>query len=143
MSVLQVSNGNSDFWGYAIAGMQWTVDPLWYVPWAHTSYFAPLYGRYVATDGKSGVQPPPEFQRLVDWYTELRGIADDSARKLELGRRILRQWTDECYAIGIVHQQQLTIVSNRFHNVPAEIIQDYRLMTPGYIGIEQFYMTRE
>ncbi|MBI5091675.1 MAG: ABC transporter substrate-binding protein [Candidatus Hydrogenedentes bacterium] len=143
LSVLQVSNGNSDFWAYAVAGMQWAVDPLWYVPWANTSYFAPLYGRYVASGGKSGVKPPAEFQRLVDWYLELRSITDNEPRKLELGRQILKQWTEECYTIGVVHQQQLTIVSKRFHNVPDEIIQDYRLMTPGYIGIEQFYMTQE
>ena len=85
-------------------------------------------------------KPPDEFQRLVDWYHELTSIAGDEEKKLEVGRRILRQWAEECYTIGIVHQYQVTIVSNRFKNVPDEIIHSYRLKTPAYMGIEQFYI---
>jgi len=143
LSILQVTNGNSDFWAYATAGMHWTVDPNWYVPWASYSYFAPLYGRYVGSEGKAGVKPPPEFQRLLDRYVELRSIVGYEERKLAVGRSILRQWAEECYTIGLVHQEQITIVSHRFQNVPDGIIHSYRLMTPGYIGIEQFYIGRE
>lgn len=140
LSVMQVINGNSDFWGYATAGMHWVVDPVWYVPWYPSSYFAPLFGRYRATSGKGGVQPPEEYQRLVDWYLELCSVVGDDARKLELGQRILRQWSEECYTIGICRTELLTIVSNRFKNVPGHIIHCFRLMSPGYLGIEQFYI---
>jgi len=145
LSRLQVCNGNSDFWAYCIAGMHWSVDPLWYVPWSSASYHAPLYGRYIATEGKDklGVKPPPEFQRLVDWYKELYSTVGNDARKLELGQAILRQWADECYVIGICKEENLAIVSNRFRNVPEHIIHDYRVLTPGYIGIEQFYIDDE
>ena len=143
LSVLQVSNGNSDFWGYATAGMHWIVDPQWYIPWVSASYFAPLHGRYYDSRGKAGVAPPPEIARLHDWYAELRSVVNDDERRLALGRNILRQWTEECYTIGIVHQEQVTIVSNRFKNVPDHIIHSFRLMTPGYIGIEQFYIDEE
>jgi len=34
-------------------------------------------------------------------------------------------------------------VSDRFKNVPDEIIHSFRLMTPGYLGIEQFYFEQE
>ena len=147
LSRLQVCNGNSDFWAYAVAGMNWVVDPVWYVPWASSTYFAPLYGRYVASRGKDkqGVKPPPEIQRLVDWYLDMCSVPRDETgripkRRLELGRSILRQWSQECYTIGICRQELVTIVSNRFKNVPEHIIHDYRIMTPGYIGIEQFYL---
>ena len=142
LSVLRVCNGNSDFWAYSIAGLHWVVDPLWYVPWYRSSYFCPLYGRYVASGGKDrqGVKPPPDFQRLVDWYLELYSTVGDEQRKLALGRNILRQWANECYVIGICRQELLTIVSSRFHNVPQHIIHDYRVMTPGYMNIEQFFM---
>jgi len=145
LSRLQVCNGNSDFWAYAIAGMNWIVDPMWYVPYSRSSYFAPLYGRYVASAGKDqlGVKPPPEFQRLLDWYEELFRAADDQEKRLDMGHNILRQWSEACYAVGISRRDLLTIVSNRFYNVPDRIIHDYRIMTPGYIGIEQFYMTEE
>lgn len=140
LSVLQVSNGNTNFWGYATSGMLWIVDPVWYVPWQSNSYFAPQYGRYYVTRGKGGVKPPDEYQRLLDWYLELRSVVGDDARTIELGRRILRQWADQCYTIGICSPDLLAIVSNRFKNVPDHLIHDYRVMTPGYIGIEQFYI---
>jgi peptide/nickel transport system substrate-binding protein len=142
LSVMQVRNGNSDFWAYSTGGMHWVQDPLWYVPWLSASYYAPAYGRYIASGGKDkqGVKPSPEFQRLVDWYLELRSTVNDDARRMELGRNILRQWDEECYVIGICRPDALTIVSNRFKNVPDHIIHDWRIMTPGYIGIEQFFI---
>lgn len=139
LSLLQVTNGNSDFWAYLIAGMHWVIDPVWYVPWKKSSYFAPLYGQYVSSDSKAGEKPPQEYQNLLDWYLQLRSETDEE-RKLELGRNILGQWSEECYVVGICRRQVLTIVSNRFKNVPDEIIHSYRLLTPGYIGVEQFFI---
>ncbi len=143
LSQMQVRNGNSDFWAYATGAMHWVVDPQWYVPWQNTSYFAPLFGQYRASGGKTGVKPPPEYQRLLDWYLQLVDAGQDEQRKTELAHKILRQWAEESYTIGIVSQEALTIVSNHFHNVPDSIIHNYRLMSPGYIGIEQFYMDPE
>ena len=140
LSSMQARNGNSDFWAYATSGMLWIVDPQWYVPWADTSYFAPLFGRYYMTHGKGGVKPPPEYQRLLDWYLELRSTVNDEDRRRTLAQNILRQWSDECYTIGICSSELLAIVSNRFRNVPEHLVHDYRAMTPGYIGIEQFYI---
>jgi peptide/nickel transport system substrate-binding protein len=142
LSTLQVTTGNSDFWAYSVAGLHWALDPIWFIPWASNSYFAPAYGRYVASNGKDeqGVKPPPEFQRLVDWYLELRSVVNDDQKRLELGHKILGQWADECYTIGICRQKLPTIVSDRFKNVPDHLVHDYRVMTPGYIGIEQFYI---
>jgi peptide/nickel transport system substrate-binding protein len=140
LSVMQISNGNCDFWAYSQTGMHWVLDPRWFVPWQSTSYFAPAYGRYRASGGKRGVAPPAEFQHLLDWYLELRATVGDDERKLALGRNILRQWAEESYVIGICRNELLTIVSNRFKNVPDSIIHDWRVMTPGYIGIEQFYV---
>jgi peptide/nickel transport system substrate-binding protein len=143
LSLLKVRNGNTDFWAYATIGIHWTIDPLWYVPFSESSYFAPLFGRYQETFGRSGEKPPPEFQQLADWYDELRSTVNDEGRKGVLAHKILDQWAEECYTIGIVRQQQLTIVSNHFHNCPEHIIHDYRLKTPGYLGIEQFFMEGE
>lgn len=143
LSRLQVSNGNSDFWAYSNSGLHWVTDPVWYVPLQRSSFFCPLYGRYVESDGKDtiGVKPPPEFQRLLDWYHALLRAHGPNVeeQKLEFGRKILRQWAEECYVVGICRQELLTIVKNHFRNVPDRIIHDYRVMSPGYIGIEQFY----
>ncbi len=81
-----------------------------------------------------------EGQRLLDWYAELAGCYGDEERKLDLGRRILSQWVDECYIVGIARKTEIAIVSNRFGNMPDTMIQSWRLMTPGYLGPEQFYI---
>lgn len=143
LSQMQARNGNSDFWAYAAGAMHWVVDPQWYIPWQTTSYFAPLFGQYRDSGGRAGVKPLPEYQQLIDWYTELVAAGEDEERKTELAHRILRQWAEESYTIGIVSQEALTIVSNRFHNVPEHIIHNFRLLSPGYIGIEQFYINED
>lgn len=144
LSPMRMWNGNTDFWAYATAGIHWVLDPIWYVPCRNSSYFAPLYGRYIAGNGKDamGVKPPEEYQRLYDWYQELLGATDEN-RRLELGRNILRQWSEQCYTVGICRQELLTIVGNDFRNVPDSIIHDYRVFTPGYIGIEQFFFAQQ
>src|SRR5690606_1121558 len=106
------------------------------------SYMAPQHGTYYQDQGRRGVKPPPELQRLVDWYLEMRET-DDEARRLELGQDILKQWAEECYVVGICRPPVVTIVSNRFKNVPDEVNYDYRLKSPGYLGIEQFYIDDE
>lgn len=140
LSTLQAHNGNYNFFGYRNGVMHWVVHPLWHVPWTGGSFYAPLYGRHVASSGRDvkSVKPSPEFQRLVDWYLELRSSVDKE-RRLEMGHNILGQWAEECYAVGICRPQVLTIINKRFRNVPDHIIHDYRIYTPGYIGIEQFY----
>jgi len=143
LSRLQARNGNLNFWAYGTVGLHWIIDPIWYVPINVGAYYAPLYGRYVAYRGQSGVPPSPEFQRLIDWYTELAESYGDEQRKLELGRKILAQWAEQCYVIGIVQEYLLTIVADRFKNVPDHIIHSYRVMTPGYLNPEQFYIDED
>lgn len=140
LSVMHIANGNSDFWAYQQPGMHFIVDPKWYVPLLSISYFAPLYGRYIGTGGKAGVKPSPEFQQLVEWYEALTLVVDDRQTQVDYAHKILRQWADQCYIIGICRSELVTIVSNRFKNVPESIIHDWRIYTPGYIGIEQFYI---
>lgn len=139
LSVMQVRGGLSDFWAYATAERHWEIDGWWRVPLSPASYYAPLYGRYYQSGGKTGVKPPPAHQQLVDWHHELKATPR-AERREELGRRILHQWAEQCYVIGICRKRNLYIVSNRFRNVPEPFLPDYSLMSPGYIGIEQFWI---
>jgi peptide/nickel transport system substrate-binding protein len=139
LSGMQVRNGDSDFWAYLSGGLHWELDGLWKAPISPASYYAPLYGRYYHSQGKAGVVPPPEHQQLVEWYLQMKSVPSRQQR-IELGRKVLRHWADQCYLIGICRKPEVFIISERFRNVPERIIQDYRLMSPGYIGIEQFYL---
>jgi peptide/nickel transport system substrate-binding protein len=139
LSSLQVTSGNSDFWTYSNAAMHWEIDGVWKVPISNMSYMAPLYGNYYKTDGKDGVKPPPPMQDLIDWYSAMRATPNENER-LKLGRNILKQWSDECYVIGICRPPVVTIVSDRLKNVPDVINYDYRLKSPGYLNPEQFFI---
>lgn len=142
LSLEQVRAGNSDFWTYTLGGLHWAVDGMWKAPLQVASYYAPLYGLYFQSSGKAGVKPPPEHQQLLDWYQELRATPDEN-RRLELGRAVLKQWSEQCYVIGICRAPVLAIISDRFKNVPQELNYDYRLRSPGHFGIEQFYLSGE
>lgn len=139
LSVLQVRNGNSDFFGYQGIGIHWVVNPEWYIPLSDRTYWAPLLGKYYQTKGKSGVKPPPGIQRLVDLYEAMKSTVGDEKRKMQLGHEILRQLSNECYWIGILRVPQPAILKNNFKNVPNQVIYDWRIFTPDYLGIEQFY----
>lgn len=139
LSFMQATTGNSDFWTYSSAGLHWEIDGVWKAPVSNMSYMAPLYGNYYKTNGREGVKPPPEMQQLVDWSLELRATPSEEER-LELGRKLLQQWADQCYVIGICRPPVLAIVSNRLKNVPETINYDYRLKSPGHLNIEQFYI---
>lgn len=141
-SFLQVTAGNSDFWTYTNAGLHWSIEGLWKAPLSLMSYMAPIHGSYYQSGGRLGVKPPPELQRLVDWYLEMRSTPDD-ARRSDLAGRILKQWAEECYVIGICRGPIVAIVSDRFQNVPDAISYDYRLKSPGYLSIEQFFIDEE
>jgi len=141
-SFLQATAGNSDFWTYSNAGLHWAIEGLWKAPLSLMSYMAPIHGTYYQDQGRRGVAPGPDLQRLVDWYLEMRATADE-ARRTELGHNILKQWAEQCYVIGICRPPLVCVVSNRMKNVPDEVNYDYRLKSPGYLGIEQFYIDEE
>jgi len=138
LSTLQVQSGKANFWSYGLTGMHWSLDGQMHTPNSPRSFFAPLYGRYVATHGASGVEPPEEYQRLVDWHREMTSTPDEHLRR-ELADKILGQWNEQCYAIGICRPSVVYVINNRFRNVPDELISSFRLMSPGYVGIEQFF----
>lgn len=139
LSFLQMTSGNSDFWTYSNAGLHWGIEGLWKAPLAIMSYMAPIHGAHYQTQGARGVPPPPELQRLLDWCLEMRATPDDQ-RRMELAHNILKQWAHECYVIGICRAPIVAIVSNRFKNVPDNVNYDYRIKSPGYLGIEQFWI---
>lgn len=139
LGFLQVISGSSDFFCYSSAALHWAVDAVWKVPVNKMSYMAPLYGNYYETDGRKGVKPPPEIQQLVTWYEQLRATPDAQER-LDFGHKILKQWADQCYVVGLCQSPVLAIVSNRLRNVPEVINYDYRLKAPGYVNVEQFFI---
>lgn len=138
LSHLQLIAGNTNFWAYQVWFMHWVVDPQYYFPMSTLTYIAPLFGQYVSTFGKRGIEPPEEYMRMTNWYHDLRSEMNE-ARRVEFGQRIMKQWAEESYVIGICRPELLTIVKNNFGNVPEHVIHSWTTRTPGYLNIEQFY----
>ena len=81
-------------------------------------YWAPLWGQYLNTDGRNGEKPPPEVMRLYDIWRAMRRTTDE-ARRIELGRELLRSQAENLWGIGTVGRQLWPIlVSDRLRNVP-------------------------
>jgi len=84
---------------YSVALIMWILDPMWYVPWAGRSYWAPGFATWLQTEGESGVEPTDEVKQLVAWYEELR-LEPDADKRLELGHKILSHHNEQIYIIG-------------------------------------------
>jgi len=138
--VTRTTAGENEIAGYATTGMHWDVDPIWYVPTARSSYWAPLYGLWYATEGKGGEEPIPEIRELQKLYDQLKE-ATDPVKKLNLGRSILRSHARNIWYVGLVNYPYPIVVKNNFRNVPKEgIVHDWRLLSPGYWNPEQFFI---
>jgi len=113
----RIRAGEGDIGGYTVAGLLWDIDPLWYVPTSMSTYWAPLFGIWYASNGESGEEPPAHLLELMDTYKELVASSDEEAR-LELGRSILKHHDENVYMIGTVTAPfQPTVVNNKLVNV--------------------------
>jgi peptide/nickel transport system substrate-binding protein len=111
---------------YDIANLLWVIDPLWFVPVAPSTYWAPLYGLWYSTGGKGGEEPPQEYMQLIDWYEQLTAEPDQQ-KQIELGQQILRQHDQEVYVIGVVKLPfQPMIKHNTIVNVLEKAPAEYR-----------------
>jgi peptide/nickel transport system substrate-binding protein len=113
----RIRAGEGDIGGYTVAGLLWDVDPLWYVPTSQSTYWAPLFGIWYATNGESGEEPPAHLLELQETYKQLVAESDPDKR-LALGQSILKHHDENVYMIGTVTAPfQPTVVNNKLVNV--------------------------
>ncbi len=131
--------GDIEIPGYGAAGLNWDMDPLWYIPTFHNTYWAPLYGLWYNSGGKEGVEPPQEIRQLQEWYDELKSTVDE-AKRIELGQRIVKHHEENLYMIGILQQPFAPVVVNaRLRNYLEKGVQDYRLLHEAQSWPEQLF----
>lgn len=123
----RVQANQYDIAGYTVAGLLWDIDPEWYVPVNTTCYWAPLFGSWYSTGGKSGEEPPPDIRKLQTLYDQLKVTMDEKSR-ISLGRQILEHHDKNVYIIGTVTQPFFPFVVNSdMINTPKSYIDSYRL----------------
>ncbi|NPV07619.1 MAG: MerR family transcriptional regulator [Anaerolineae bacterium] len=113
---------------YAVAELLWVIDPIWYVPYGSTCYWAPGYGAWTASGGTGGLEPPEDLKELIHWYDQLKA-EPDGARRAELGRNILRRHNEQVYMIGTCHGSIWPgVLKNDIVNYPLTGIADWRVL---------------
>jgi peptide/nickel transport system substrate-binding protein len=79
----------------------WDLEPVYYVPIANNSHFAPAYGQWYSTKGQSGIEPPEEFKKMLNDLQSMR-VATSAADRVSYGRSIMKQHDEQTYMIGLV-----------------------------------------
>ncbi|WP_163541816.1 ABC transporter substrate-binding protein [Occultella kanbiaonis] len=114
----ELRNGNDfDFDCTPHPSNDWDLEPVWFIPTSSGSHTAPGYGLWYNTGGTEGIEPPEEFQTLMDNWDALRSAATDEER-IAAGQAIATQHDEEAYVIGIVGVPfQPVVVGVDVHNV--------------------------
>lgn len=131
------------FAGETIMGAWWGVDNALVSPEMNPAEFTPTtrqqlqwpdWGRYYATDGQAGKEPPLEPVRELARLNQRWREAEDRIEREAIWHRILELYTDRVYSIGTVSNvPQPVVVTDRLRNVPREGIYTWE---PGaYFGM--------
>ena len=106
--------------------------------------FAPLIGKWYATDGAEGVEPTPEIKSLVDIINEAKTSGRE--RQIELAQELFRIWADNVWEIGTVGMtpmiQGVLVANDNMRNVPEVAGNDWPLRTPGDTRLEQYFYAK-
>lgn len=111
--------------------------------WPISSYSCagPEYGRWVASQGKEGIKPPPEMLKLDELYQSATQAPPD--KQPEIARQIWEILLDNQWAIGTVGLspaiQGVRIVSNNLGNDSDRQANSAVIDNPAGARPEQFY----
>ncbi len=113
-------------------GLTPMIDPIYQLPMDERSWFAPAFGIWYKTGGAQGEEPTADFKKAMDLYDEYKATAD-SAKQVEIGKKIVRLGTESLWAIqtnGL--QPGPLLVKDNFKNVIEEgFTADWLIMAPG------------
>ncbi len=115
------------------------LDPVGFFPIADTCYWAPLYGLWYSSGGKSGEEPTDEIKQLLGLYEEAMAAVTEEER-IALVKRALEIFSDNLWAIGIAAPEaRVVIVKNELRNVLDGTLLDNVNYCPGHIYPEQWF----
>jgi len=101
----------------------------------------PLYGKWAATQGREGVEPPAPIKRIMQIVDTARTVGPDE--QVKLAQELFRIWADDVYEIGTIGLtpmvQGVVVAGTKFRNVPTTLGNDWPLRSPGNARTEQFF----
>lgn len=135
----RVPTGDYDIAGYLMPGINWDMDGVWYVPTAETTYWAPFFGKWYATEGAEGEEPDGDIRQAQLLWDELK-VAIDNRERIGIGRKILELHNKNVWVIGSLRPPFAPlIVNNDLVNVRAEAHLDFRTGDEEATVVEQLY----
>jgi len=100
----------------------------------------PLYGLWYQTGGKSGEEPKGDIRRAMELFDRFI-VTTDKAKRLRLGRELIRLSAENVWSIGTVGLiPNPVIAKNNFRNVPEVLFSEHLLLTPRNAFPEQFFI---
>jgi peptide/nickel transport system substrate-binding protein len=104
----------------------------------------PLYGRWFASGGKQGQEPPPRMRQLMDMYR--RAFTVPEPERTVLAREVWKIACDEVWTIGTVGLSPaivgVRLVKTTMGNIPARLYNSASHKSPGPTRPEQFYFKK-
>ena len=133
----RMMSSNFDVSGTDITTFLWILQPDWYVPMLSRTFWAPLYGLWYETKGKSGEEPPPDIRRLQTLFDQVL-VTVNTEERAKLGQEIMRLHEENVWVIGVVQLPfQPVVVSKDLINVRKAGIASFRLQHIGQTWPEQ------
>jgi len=106
------------------------------------AYFAPLWGLWYATGGKSGEKPTGDALKLVSIFDKIKLTVNQNERD-KLAEEMLRIWAKNLWVVPTAGSYPVpVVVKNDFRNVPREGTVAYPFCSPGYLNPEQFFFKK-
>jgi peptide/nickel transport system substrate-binding protein len=97
------------------------------------SPLGPLYGRWFASGGTQGKEPPPRMRELMETFRRALGAPDEE--QIQLAKEVWKIALDEVWTIGMVSQSPVItgvrVVKTSLGNVPARLSNGAAAHSPG------------
>ena len=103
----------------------------------------PLYGRWFASGGTKGKEPPPRMRELMETFRQALGAPGEE--QIRLAKEVWKIALDEVWTIGTVGLspaiQGVRIAKTNMGNVPDRIFNGASTFAPGQSRTETYYYT--
>lgn len=119
--------------------MDWSYSSMCVVPCRALTYWAPLWGLWYESLGKSGEKPTGDALKLQKLFDRL--ITSRTSSEINnIAEEILKTWAKNLWVIPTAGSYKIPIVVKKnFRNVPKDASLAYPYCSPGYLNPEQFF----
>ncbi|NLD42286.1 MAG: ABC transporter substrate-binding protein [Chloroflexi bacterium] len=127
--------------GDKVTDVLFSVSPQFLVPYnvGWETCWGVEWARWYTTEGAEGEEPPEDVKNLTKWWEELQ-MTVDPAKRVEVGRNILRSQAENLWVIGVVGlSPKPVIVKNNIGNFVKEGLHGWDVVWTCYTHPESFF----